>query len=275
MKESPEYEIKPAGTFRLGLRELSEFSELFYFFTWRDLKVKYKQTALGIIWVLLQPLLMMLIFSFFFGRALSISTDGVPYPLFALSGLVLWNIFATGINSAGNSLVQNVNIIKKIYFPRLIIPISAVLAALVDFFAGLILLTAFFIAYGQGIAFATFLVFFPLSILLAFIGTTGCGLLLGALNVKYRDFRYVIPFLLQIMLFLSPVIYPFSLLPQKLQYIAALNPAYAPIELFRHSLLQTPIETLPVLLSTGSSLLLLITGFWYFRKTEAYFADIA
>lgn len=268
--------ITPPGRIRLGLGELWTYRELFYFFTWRDIKVKYKQTFLGFAWAILQPFVMMVVFSLFFGSALKVPSDGIPYPLFAFSGLMLWNVFSTGLSGAGNSMVTNANIIKKIYFPRLIIPMSSILVAVFDFFMAFIVYIGlvFYFDYSFSLK---LLYLLPLALLLTVIASFGLGTLIAAMNVKYRDFRYILPFFIQIMLFLTPVIYPLSMLGNHpwLVKILALNPMYAPISLIRNALIDRPIELEMCLMSTISSLVLLVIGMIYFRRTESYFADLA
>jgi lipopolysaccharide transport system permease protein len=271
-----EYEIKPKEKLNLGIKELWQYHELFYFFTWRDIKVKYKQTALGFAWAVLQPFLMMVIFSVFFGQALKIPSDNLPYPIFAFSGLLLWNVFSSGITAAGNSMVSNSNIIKKIYFPRLIIPISSILVSLFDFFMAFIIFIGMLIYYNIHLNILKVLIFMPVGLLVTSMTTFGMGTLLAALNIKYRDFRYIIPFLVQALLFLTPVIYPISILPSEwMKYLFSINPMYCPIELFRCGLINKPLEMNLILLSLTSSIIFFIVGLYYFRKTESYFADLA
>lgn len=271
-----EYEIKPREKLSLGTKELWHYRELFYFFTWRDIKVKYKQTVLGFAWAVLQPFLMMIIFSIFFGRALKVPSENIPYPVFVFSGLLLWNIFASGINGAGNSMISNSNIIKKIYFPRLIIPISAVLVSLFDFFMGFLVFIGIIVYYQVKISLIAFLLMTPTSIIITVFSTFGLGSLLAALNIKYRDFRYIIPFIIQAMLFLTPVIYPITILTEPwMKYLMAINPIYAPIEMFRFGLIHKPIEINLVIISIFSGITFFLGGLYYFRKTESYFADIA
>jgi len=271
-----EYEIKPQEKLSLNLKELWDYKDLFYFFTWRDIKVKYKQTVFGFLWAILQPFIMMVIFSVFLGKYLKDPNDRTPYPIFVYSGLLLWNIFSSGLSSAGNSMVTNANIIKKIYFPRLIIPISSVLVAFYDFLMATVVFVVLLIYYGHSIDFLKALVFMPLGILLTCITTFGLGTLLAALNIKYRDFRYIIPFLIQAMLFLTPVIYPVSLLSHNwMKYIIAINPMYAGIELFRCSIIPNPLDFKLIGISIISAFFFLVVGLYYFRKTEAYFADLA
>src|SRR6185436_12195999 len=248
----------------------------FYFFTWRDIKIKYKQTAFGVLWAILQPFLLMIIFTLFFGRALGVPSDNIPYPLFVYSGLLLWNIFSSGLANASNSMVSNANIIKKIYFPRLIIPMSAILVALFDFFMALIVFAGILVYYQFPFDGIKFLLLFPLSLSLCVISTFGAGTLLAALNVKYRDVRYVIPFLIQALLFITPVIYPVSIFNNHLaKIIMAFNPMTGAIVLFRSVLTNQVPEWNIVIIGICSALVLLITGLFYFRKTEAYFADLA
>jgi lipopolysaccharide transport system permease protein len=249
---------------------------LFYFFTWRDVKVKYKQTALGVIWVLLQPVLTVLIFSIFCGRALKIPSGGIPYPVFVFSGLLFWNAFSASLVNAGTSMVSNAQIIRKIYFPRLIIPLSSILVALVDLsVAFLLFIIVVLFVYPIDLNWFMAILCWPMAIATMLIGTIGLSCLLAALNVKYRDFRYVIPFALQVMLFLTPVIYPINILYYPgLQYFLALNPMYAVIEIFRYPILHQ-LDVKLVLISLTSSFILLGWGLFYFKKTEHYFADLA
>lgn len=269
------HKIKPPAGFSLGLRELWQYRELFYFFTWRDIKVKYKQTYLGIAWALLQPLGLMLIFTLLFSKTWKIDTGTVDYPIFVLAGLICWNLFSSSVSHAGESMIQNANIINKIYFPRLIIPGSAILTALFDFLMGFIIFLVFCIIYQQPVAWSAIL-FFPAGILIAVLSAFGLGTLLAALNVKFRDFRYTMPFLLQVLFFASQVFYPLQSIQQSwLKYLLALNPMNTAIEIFRLPL--TGNVTEPVLLGIGlvATVLVFTTGLFYFRKTEAYFADLA
>lgn len=281
MEDKTVYFIKPYSKFSLNLRELWLYRELFFFFTWRDIKVKYKQTILGFIWAVLQPFLMMLIFTFFFSRTLQISTNGIPAPIFYYSGLMLWNLFSSGLSSAGNSMVSNAQIIKKIYFPRLIIPISSVLVSLFDFLMALSVFILMLLYYeitdaNFRINYLAFLGFTVLSILISVLTTFGFGSLLAALNVQYRDFRYIIPFLIQFLLFVTPVIYPISILSDHpfVQYLLAINPMTGAISLGRLAF-TNDIDWITVGISLSSMLLILTLGIYVFRRMEAYFADIA
>ncbi len=271
-----EFEIKPQGKLNLGLKELWEYRELFYFFTWRDIKVKYKQTFLGFLWALVQPLFMALVFSFFMGNSIVEKTQlKVPYPVFALSGMLLWGIFSGGMSNAANSMVTNANIIKKIYFPRLIIPISSILVALVDFLIAFVVFVLFLIIYKVEVNYIA-LLFLPLSILITCLSAMGCGTFLAALNIKYRDVRYVIPFLVQGLLFLTPVLFPVNISDNKIaQFVLKINPVSGALELLRAIFYNYIVNYETVLFSSITSVIIFFIGIFYFRKTESYFADIA
>lgn len=271
-----ESEIKPQNNFTLGLRELWEYRELLYFFTLRDVKVKYKQTALGVLWSVLQPLLLAILFTVFLGKPVASYTSlPMPYALFSFSGLVIWGIFSSGLNNAGNSMVANANIIRKIYFPRLIIPISSVLVSVFDFVMAFVVFLVFCIFKGYTIH-PSAVLYFPMAVALTCIATFGAGTLLAALNVKYRDFRYIIPFMIQFLLFVSPVIYPVSIASNTfLKVVVNLNPMTAALELFRAPLNGGLINWESIAISGVSALVVLVLGLYYFRKTEAYFADLA
>lgn len=275
MTEPVEYSIESSGRKLFDSKELWRYRELFYFFTWRDIKIKYKQTSLGFLWAILQPLLMMIIFTFFFGKALNIPSQNIPYPVYVFSGLIIWNLFSSGLTSASNSMVNNAQIIKKIYFPRLIIPVSSILVALFDFLMAFILLVGLLIVYRQPVHVLA-IIFWPLSLLIGSIATLGLGSWLAALNVKYRDFRYVIPFLVQVLFFLTPVIYPISLLKYPiLQYLLVCSPMYAAVELFRYPLTGIVPDFYFMLVSLTSGVVLLVAGIYYFKRTEDFFADFA
>ena len=271
-----EIEIKPQEKLSIGFKELWEYRELFYFFTWRDIKVKYKQTLLGFLWAILQPLFMTIVFTVFIGDTITAKTQlAIPYPVFALSGMLLWGIFSGGMSNAANSMVNNANIIKKIYFPRLIIPISAILVALVDFFIALVIFIALLIIYKIDINYIAIL-YLPLSILITCLSAMGCGTLLAALNIKYRDVRYIIPFLVQGLLFLTPVLYPINISSNPIaQFILKLNPLSGALELMRGLFVGYSINFETVIISSITSVFLFIIGVLYFRKTESYFADLA
>jgi lipopolysaccharide transport system permease protein len=282
MSESKERYITPPKGFSLGLSEMWEYKELFYFFTWRDVKVKYKQSVLGFGWAVLQPFLVMVVMSYFFGKGMGVAekTGGIPYPIFIYSGFMLWSIFATGLSGAGNSMVKNANIIKKIYFPRLIIPLSSILVAVFDFLMALLVFIGIIIYYNQttglevNILKMTYMI--PICVLLVIIATLGMGSLIGALNVKYRDFQYVIPFMVQLLLFLTPVLYPLDWIQNKVvALLCAVNPMYGPVVLVKNAIMDTPVDMSLVWVSLVSNLVFLVIGILYFKKTEAYFADIA
>jgi lipopolysaccharide transport system permease protein len=266
--------IKPSKSWvSLNLRSLWEYRELLYFLTWRDIKVRYKQTILGAAWAILQPFLTMLIFSVFFGRLVKVPSDGIPYPLFAFAALVPWTFFANGLNQSSNSLIASANLLKKVYFPRLAIPVATVLAGVVDFvlaFVVLLLLMAYY-----HVAPTINIVWTPLLLALAFVTSLGVGLWMSALNVKYRDVRYVVPFLVQIWLFSTPVAYPSSLLHEPWRTIYGLNPMVGVVEGFRWALLGAKTAPgLMVFASAAASLLILVTGAFYFRHMEKIFADV-
>ena len=271
-----EYVIEAQNKFSLGLRELWKYRELFYFFTWRDVKVKYKQAALGILWAIFQPLIMMLMFTLIFSKALKVSSDGIPYPVFAISGLLIWNIFSNGLVNSANSMITNANIIKKIYFPRLIIPMSAILTALVDFIFALIIYAAILIYYHQEISILKLFLYLPLSILITIITTFGLGTFLAALNVKYRDFQYILPFMVQFLLFANPVLYSTKAFTNPwMNAFMKVNPVASAIQLCRSIFTGTSVDWQAVGLGSIVAILILLAGIYTFRKTEAYFADLA
>jgi lipopolysaccharide transport system permease protein len=258
----------------INWREIWKYRELFYFFTWRDIKIKYKQTVLGFLWAVLQPALMMVIFTVF-ARTLSIQSNGLPYQVFVFSGLLVWNIFSNGLTAASNSIINNSLIIKKIYFPRLVIPVSAILVALFDFFMGSVLLVPLCLYFRQAIDLSA-LWLWPVSIVVCMLGTLGAGCWLAALNIKYRDFRYIIPFVVQVMFFVSPVIYPITMIDNEIiRHILVASPAYAAIELFRVPFGGAMPDPFYMTISLLSGLFFFVTGLLYFRKTEAHIADIA
>ncbi len=263
----------PRGWGSLGLNELWEYRELLYFLIWRDIKVRYKQTVLGAAWAVLQPVMTMVVFSLFFGMLAKIPSDGVPYPLFAYAALVPWTFFAYAMSQSADSLVGSANLIKKVYFPRLIIPLASVMAGLVDFAIAFVVLIGMLLAYG--IMPTIHVVWLPMLALLALITALGVGLWLSALNVRYRDVRYTLPFLTQFWLFATPIAYPSSLLPENWKLLYALNPMVGVVEGFRWALLGT--QTRPgsmVIASAIAAFALLAAGLLYFRRMEETFADI-
>ena len=257
----------------VNFRELWKFRELLYFLAWRDVKVKYKQTALGVVWALMQPLLTMVIFSVLFGRLARMPSDGAPYPIFVFIGLLPWNYFSSVLGQATNSLVAGSNLVSKIYFPRLIIPASSAIAALLDLAIGFIVLAVMMIYYGVSISAGTLLV--PVLVLLTLMNAVGFGLWFSALNVKYRDIQYVIPFLIQIWMFVTPVIYPKSLFGEKWGWLLLLNPMGGIIEAFRPAVLgHMPIPWVSLLVSSAIGLAVFVGGVFYFKRVERHFADI-
>jgi len=266
--------IRPSpGWVSLNLTELWRYRELLYFLVWRDIKVRYKQTALGASWAIIQPFFTMVVFSLFFGRLAGIPSDGVPYPIFAFAALVPWTFFASGLTGSANSLVGSQNLIKKVYFPRLAIPVATVLSGAVDFALAFLVLLGMMLFYGI-VPTTAVIALVPL-LLLAFVTSLGVGLWFSALNVKYRDVRYVVPFLVQLWLFATPIAYPSSLLEAPWRTLYALNPMVGVVEGFRWALLGT--ETAPggmILVSSATSVALLVGGAFYFRRMEKTFADI-
>jgi lipopolysaccharide transport system permease protein len=270
----PVFRIEPSrGWTSLGLRELWEYRELLYFLIWRDIKVRYKQTVLGAAWAILQPFLAMVVFSIFFGRLAQIPSDGVPYPIFSFAALVPWTFFANGLNQSSNSLVSSANLIKKVYFPRLAIPIAAVLSGVVDFFLAFLVLLGMMLYYGILPTVNTF--WLPLFLLLALVTSLGAGLWLSALNVQFRDVRYTVPFLTQIWFFTTPVVYASSLLSEPWRTIYGLNPMVGVVEGFRWALLETNTAPGPIIIASSvAALIILISGGFFFRRMEKTFADI-
>jgi lipopolysaccharide transport system permease protein len=266
--------IEPSrGWVSLQLKDLWEYRELLYFLTWRDIKVRYKQTALGAAWAIIQPLLTMLVFSLFFGRLAKIPSDGIPYPLFTLAALVPWTFFANGLTQSANSLVGSSNLITKVYFPRLCIPISTILSGVVDFLFALLVLLAmmFYYKVTPGANMPWLAVF----LLLALVTSLGVGLWLSALNVEYRDVRYVVPFLVQFWMFATPIAYPSTLLPARWRTLYGLNPMAGVVEGCRWALLGAKTQPGPMLaVSSTVALMILVTGAFYFRRMEKTFADV-
>ncbi len=266
--------IQPShGWVSLQLRELWEYRELLYFLIWRDIKVRYKQTALGAAWAIIQPLFTMLVFSLFFGKLAKVPSDGIPYPLFSYTALVPWTFFAQGLSQSSDSLVGSSNLIKKIYFPRLAIPIGTVCAGMVDFalaFGVLLILCASYHVYPT-----RNILYLPAFVLLALMTALGDGLWLSAFNVKYRDVKYVVPFFTQVWMFATPIAYPSSLLSGKWRIIYGLNPMAGVVEAFRWALLGAKTApTAMIAISFAASLAILVGGAYYFRRMEKTFADV-
>jgi lipopolysaccharide transport system permease protein len=295
-----EYEtiIRPSrGWVRINLAEIIRYRELFFLLTWRDIKVRYKQTIIGAAWAIIQPFFTMIIFSLFFGGLAQIPSDGVPYPIFAYAALVPWQFFSTGITNSANSLVDSANLIKKIYFPRLIVPISSVISGLVDFVLAFSILVVMIFYYmllptkgfnwanlslmplewgTANIHISSNVIWLPYFLLLATVTALGTGLWLSAMNVQFRDIRYTVPFLTQAWLFITPIAYPSSLIKNDLlRTLYGINPMTGVVEGFRWALLGT--DTQPGSILIVSSLfagLLLVSGLYYFRRMERYFADV-
>jgi lipopolysaccharide transport system permease protein len=270
----PLLRIRPSrGWVPLKLDELWQYRELLYFLTWRDIKVRYKQTALGASWAIIQPFFTMVVFSLFFGKLAKVPSDGIPYPIFSYTALVPWTFFANGLSGSSNSLVASANLIRKIYFPRLAIPIATVLSSVVDFALAFLVLLAMMLYYG--IVPTANVIWLPLLLLLALVTSLGVGLWLSALNVQFRDVRYAIPFITQFWMFATPIAYPSSLLHEPWRTVYGLNPMAGVVEGFRWALLGTNSAPGPMLVvSSCAALGLLVSGAFYFRRMERTFADV-
>jgi lipopolysaccharide transport system permease protein len=266
--------IRPSrGWVSLKLSELWEYRELLYFLIWRDVKVRYKQTALGASWAIIQPFFTMIVFSLFFGRLARIPSDGIPYPLFTFSALVAWTFFANGLTQSANSLVSSSQLIRKVYFPRLTIPIATVLSGAVDFALAFIVLLGMMLYYGVVPSWR--IIYLPPFLLLAVVSSLGVGLWLSALNVKFRDVRYIVPFITQIWMFMTPIAYPSSLIHQPWRTVYGLNPMAGVVEGFRWALFGTNGAPGPVAaVSAVAAVFILVAGAYYFRRVEKHFADI-
>jgi lipopolysaccharide transport system permease protein len=272
--EIPTIVIRPSqGWIALKLGDLWEYRELLYFLVWRDIKVRYKQTALGAAWAIIQPFTSMVVFSLFFGKLAKMPSDGIPYPIFAFAGLVPWTFFANGLAQSANSLVDSANLIKKVYFPRLTIPIANVLSGLVDFSLAFLVLVGMMLWYG--VMPTGRILWLPLFLLLAFVTALGVGLWLSVLNVEYRDVKYTIPFLAQFWMFATPIVYPSSLLKQPWRTVYGLNPMVGVVEGFRWALLGTKTAPGPMIAASAfASVAILVGGAFYFRRMEKTFADV-
>lgn len=267
--------IKPKkGLTSIDFKELWKYRELFYFLAWRDIKVRYKQTILGIAWAILQPFIMMVVFSIVFGKMAGIPSDNIPYPIFVYTGLLLWNVFASSLNSASSSLVSSATIIQKVYVPKVIIPAATIIVCLVDFLFAALVLVGIMLYYGFIPKFTGLLFLSPL-LLITISASLGLGWFLSAFNVRYRDVRYILPFFIQLLIFVTPVIYPLSVFPQAYRWLLALNPMTGVIETFKAGFLRTnPINWATLGISAGMAIVFLIFGLWYFLKTERTFADV-
>ncbi len=267
-------EIKAGSQSKISLRELWLYRELFYFFAWRDIKVRYKQTVIGVAWAVIQPLIATLIFTLLFNHIAGIKAAGnLPYPVFAYLGLMYWNAFASAISTVSNSLLNNQGVLTKIYFPRLIPPLSAVMVSIVDFFFAGIVFIGLMIFYRT---FPDLLGVFPalFALVLMMVFATGLGLYFAALNVKYRDVKAALPFIVQIMFYTTPVILPVEMIPARFQFWVYLNPAAGALDSVRAGLFHTSLNLAGVAMSTVIALLLLAFGLWYFKRTEKKFVDI-
>ena len=270
--------IEPSkGWYSLQLGSIWQYRELLYFLVWRDIKVRYKQTALGVTWVILQPVVSMVVFTILFGYLLQVPSGDVPYPIFSYVALLPWNYFASSINKSSTSLIQNTNLVTKVYFPRMVIPISSVLSGLVDFAIGFLILIILMFIFK--VPPAPSILFLPAFLFLAMQTALGFGFWLSALNVRYRDVNYLVPFILQIWMYLTPVIYGVDLIPEPYRFLLALNPMTAVVEGFRWALLGPQLESAQapgtiLLFSFLISIFVLITGAVFFRRTERTFADI-
>jgi len=273
---APDFHIRiepSTGWVSLKLKELWDYRELLYFLTWRDVKVRYKQTILGAAWAIIQPFMTMIVFSLFFGKLAKVPSDGIPYPIFSYAALVPWTFFANGLNQASNSLVTGSNMIKKIYFPRLAMPLGTVLAGVVDFILAFVVLLGMMLFYG--IVPTVNALWLPFFLLLALATCLGVSLWLSAMNVQFRDVRYTIPFITQFWLFITPVAYPSSLLSEPWRTIYGINPMAGVVEGFRWALLGT--EAAPgsiIVVSSLTAVILLVSGALYFRRMEKTFADV-
>jgi len=270
----PTFRIDPPdGWAPIGFRELWEYRELLYFLMWRDIKVRYKQTALGAAWAIIQPVFMMLVFTLFFGKLAKVPSDNLPYSVFTFTALLPWQLFSHALTESSNSLVSNQNLISKVYFPRLVVPISAVLGGLVDFAIAFVILLGLILYYGIVPSWAIFTL--PAFVLLAVATALAVGLWLSALNVQYRDVRYTIAFLIQFWLFATPVAYPSSIVPEKWRALYGLNPMVGVVEGFRWALLgKANPPGIQLWVSCAVVVLLLTAGLYYFRRMEQQFADI-
>ena len=273
LPDKPLVSIRPSKRWAaLDLKSIWAYRELLYFLTWRDVKVRYKQTVLGALWAIIQPLFTMIIFTLFFGKLAGVPSDGIPYPIFAYAGLLPWTFFSNAVNNSSNSLVGSANLITKVYFPRMIIPGSAVAAGLVDFAIAFGVLAVLMAWYRVSVSINLFLL--PLLVLLTALLALGVGMWMSALNVKYRDIRYAVPFAIQLLMFATPIIYPSSMVPWPWRSLLSLNPLAGLIEGYRAALFGKPIHWPSLAASATMTVGLLIFAAFYFRKTERTFADI-
>jgi len=273
LPDKPFVVIEPRrGSLAINLHDLWQYRDLLYILAARDIKVRYKQTVLGVLWAIIQPLSMMIIFTLFFGRLAGIPSDGIPYPLFAYAGLLSWAFFSNALNSSGNSLVGNSSLITKVYFPRMIIPIAAVGSGLIDFVIAFGLLVLLMLYYGIG--FSPNILMVPILTLLTALLATGIGMWMSALNVKYRDVRYALPFFIQLWMFATPIIYPSSLIPDEWRWLFRINPLTGIVEGYRSAIFGKPFDLTGLGISIFITLVVLIYSAYTFRQMERGFADI-
>lgn len=270
----PKLHIAPSkGWMALNVGELWQYRELLYFLAWRDIKVRYKQTVFGAAWAVIQPFFTMVVFSLFFGELAQVPSDGIPYPIFSYAALVPWTFFANALQETSNSLVSNSNLIKKVYFPRLLVPMASVVSGAADFTISFLVLLGMMLFYG--FTPTANVIILPLLVLLVVITSLGAGVWLSALNVQFRDVRYTIPFIIQFWMFATPIAYPSALLTEPWRTLYALNPMVGVVEGFRWALLG--VDTVPgalILISAAAAVILLVTGLYFFRRVEKRFADV-
>ena len=273
-REHPTIVIRPSsGRLGVGLREVWEYRELLYFFVWRDVKVRYKQTVLGAGWAILQPFFTMIVFSIFFGRLAKIPSDGLPYPVFSYAALLPWTYFSNSLSACSDSLVGSATLITRAYFPRMLLPFSSVMGGLVDLAVASIVLVGMIVFYGISLSWSALLL--PLFVMLAMGTALGVGMLLAAFNVRYRDVRYVLPFMTQLWLFATPVAYPVSIVPEQWQWLYGLNPMVGVVEGFRWALTGTASPSISAIVSSSVVVVVsLLGGAIYFSRTERTFADV-
>lgn len=273
LPENPVTVIEPSrGGVPVNLRDLWQYRDLLYILTMRDIKVRYKQTLLGALWAIIQPLFTMLIFTIFFGKLAGMPSDGIPYPLFAYAGLLPWTFFSNAVTSSGNSLVGNSNLITKVYFPRMIIPAASVGSGLLDFLIAFALLVVLMIYYGATLSINILML--PVLVVLTSLLAIGIGMWMSALNVKYRDIRYALPFLIQLGMFATPIIYPSSLVPERWRWLLFLNPLSGQIEAYRSAFFGKPFDWLALGISTVLTVAILFYAALTFKRMEKSFADI-
>lgn len=267
--------IKPKNKWwQFDSKEIWQFRDLFYFFTWRDVKVKYKQTVIGALWAVFQPFVTMIIFTIFFGKLANMPSDNIPYPIFVYTGLLFWTLFSTSLAQTSNSFIENEKIVTKIYFPRIILPVSSIITNIVDFFVAFFILIGMMVYYHYTPSLLGLLLL-PLLIVMTIFSTLGIGLFFASLNVKYRDIRFILPFFIQLLLFITPVIYPASIVSEKYRWILGLNPMTGVIDAARAGMLgNKPIDFVLLGVSLASMAVYCILGYFYFKKVERYFADV-